>query len=273
MKKYCRQRADNAAGKQLLTLLVLISILAACNKTDDKQQELLRGTWINTHMNDDIVETNNKFVMEYDNETEYYSAGVVIDTVNKKWIDRKSYDFSLEGDRIIISGADVKENKTDLEFGIVSITGSELICRVNMFKINGVEQSDSKIYKFKKATGKYNEEITGTWYGKATYAGSADTDYHYWNYLPGGTYEYYYRDDPGSARWIKKTDNAGRYYLYDDFLATTWTNDIFSGVPGLDFECWEIEIAGDVMKWTGYRSNDKVATYEMKKVTGPPTLF
>lgn len=258
---------------QVCQLMFFVFFLGGCSKTDDHERlEKLKGTWINTQINDVDVVTNNRFIMEFADEAEYYSVGVVFDSVNKKWIDRKKYDYSLLDDRLFISGSDVKENKIELEFGIVLISNSELVCRVNLFKMNGSVVPDSKMYRFKRDTEKLNEEITGTWYGQATYAGSTDTDYHYWNYRTDGTYEYYFRENPGSSKWIRKTDNEGRYYLYDNYLATNWSNDMFSGVKGLDYECWEIEISGDVMKWTGYRENGKVTSYEMKKVSGPPDL-
>lgn len=260
--------------RHVFTILAIVSILYACRKADEPDRlELIKGIWINTHINQTEVQTNLKFVMEFTNETEFYSVGVVFDSVNKKWIDRSAYDYSLSGDRLIISGTDVLGDDIELEFGIISVSSSALVCRVNSFEKNGALQFDNKIYTFKKALNVLTQEISGTWYGKATYSGSTDTDYHYWNYLPNGTYEYYYREDPDSSQWIKKTDNEGRYYLYDNLLATNWSNDIFSGNPGLDYECWDIEITGNVMKWTGSRANGLVATYEMIKVSGPPVVL
>jgi len=261
-------------ASQVIFMLALIFILSGCKKNDEPDySELLKGVWINTHTDETAVQTNDKFVLEFTGVAEKYSAGVIFDTLNKKWIDSRSFDYSISGDRINISGTDVQNNALELEFGIISISNSQLIYRVNLFKINGVDLPDNKIYKFKKVSKNLNENITGTWYGKATYAGSTDTDYHYWNYLPDGTYEYYYRENPSSQQWIKKTDNEGRYYLYDNLLATNWSNDIFSGNPGLDYECWEIDITGNVMKWNGYRADGLVAIYEMEKVSGPPVVF
>jgi hypothetical protein len=210
--------------------------------------------------------------MEFTDVEVYYSEGIVIDSANKKWIDRLSYDYVLSDDRLMITGTDFQNFAIALEFGIISIDDAEMVCRLNLFTRNGVEIPDNRIYRFKKATQKLDDDILGTWYGKATHAGTTDTDYHYWNYLPDGTYEYYYREDPDSSQWIKKNDNEGRYYVYDNLLATNWSNDIFTGLPGLDYECWEIVIAGDTMQWTGYRLNGQVTSYEMERVPGPPEL-
>ena len=260
--------------KQVFQILVLFVILPGCSKTDEPGNlPLLKGTWVNTRIDEMNVETNRKFIMELADEKEYYSVGVVFDTANKKWIDRRAYDYSLSDDRIMISGTDVLGNGVNIEMEIISVNSTDLVYRVNLFKYNGVEIPDNKTYTLKKVSKSLNDQIIGTWYGKATSAGSTDTDYHYWNYLPDGSYEYYYREAPGSSQWIKKEDNEGRYYLYDNLLATNWSNDIFSGVPGLDYECWEIDITGNRMKWTGYRDNGKVTSYEMERVAAPPAFF
>lgn len=245
-------------------------MLFGCSKNEDPStRELLQGIWVNTSISNSLVPTDEKFVMEFVGNTEYYSTGVIFDPDNKKWFNRRAYDFSLVDDRILISGTNEQGNAIELEFGIISIDQDAMVCRVNRFTSDGVEVPDPGIYAFKKASRKFNDAIVGTWYGKSTYAGSTDTDFHYWNYLSDGTYVYYYRENPSSP-WIKKIDNEGRYYVYDDLLATNWSNDLQSGVKGLAYECWEIDISGKTMKWTGYRPNGQITSYEMEKVAGPP---
>lgn len=265
----------NSAFANLLIITLILSIgLSGCKKTDEPDNaELLNGVWINTHYDEIENETDYKSVLEFTGNKVYSSAGVVFDSANQKWINRWAFDYVLSGNRVTITGTDIQENDIEIEFEINSINNAEIVGRFNFYKVNGEQLPDDYVYKYKKVQQNYSEIIVGTWYGRATYAGSADTDYHYWNYLPNGTYEYYYREDPTTQQWIKKNDNEGRYYLYDNLLATNWSNDIFSGNPGLDYECWEIEISENMMKWTGYRANGLVATYEMVKVPGPPVLF
>lgn len=255
----------------LLTGLTSL-IIFSCTKEETKS-DMLKGVWLITHIDGEQVPTDERFVMELTDDKEYYSEGIVLDSDNKKWFDRIAYDYSFSNDRIVISGTDVQNNAIQLEFAIISLNHTELICSVHLYKLNGVEIPDPKIYKYKKAVKNLQNDIIGTWYGKSTHAGSTDTDYHYWNYLPNGTYEYYYRDNPASMQWIKKNDNEGRYYVYDNLLATNWSNDIFTGLPGLDYECWEITITGNTMQWIGYRQNGRITSYEMQKVAGPPGLL
>lgn len=247
-----------------------VSLLFACTKEDDPStRDLLQGVWVNTTINDSLVPTDEKFVIEFVEDTQYFSAGVIFDTDNKKWFDRMPKEFSLVDDRILISGTNEQGNAIELELEIISIDQEAMVYQVNRFVIDGMEIPDSGIYAFKKASRKFNDAIVGTWFGKSSYAGSSDTDFHYWDYLADGTYVYYYRENP-AAPWIKKIDNEGRYYVYDDLLATNWSNDLQSGVKGLAYECWEIDISGKTMKWTGHRHNGQITSYEMEKVAGPP---
>lgn len=257
--------------KLAIILQLTLVFIVSCNKADDPTTaELLKGVWINTHIDDAAVESDLMFVMEFVENTEYYSAGVVYDAQNREWIDRRAFNFSINADLISIDGTDALGNALVMEFEILSITKSELKYKVNSFSSNGVVIPDPKVYKMKKETIQLENLIVGTWYGKSTHAGSPDTDYHYWDYLADGTYDYYYRETPTSP-WIKKIDNVSSYYLYDNLLVTNWSNDLISENMDLKYEVWEVELVNDTMKWTGLRAGGQITSNEMVKVAGPPT--
>jgi len=258
--------------KNIFLWLAISSVLfVACSKTEQPDYEsLLKGVWINTVVDQQQVETDNVFVMEFAGDKEYYSAGMKISDSSKKWFDRQVYDFETEGKLIKIAGKDNSGNDMAMEFEIRTIDSLNLSYKVNSFKVNGTEYPDDKIYVCKKANQNLNESFVGTWYGISEYEGSTDLDYHYWDYFANGSYDYYYRQSP-TADWIRKSDNEGKYYLHDNLLATNWTNDLISGSTGLAYECWYIEMTGNTMRWTAYRANGLVARYRMEKVSGPPT--
>ncbi len=251
-------------------LLVLFAF-TGCKKDETDNKELLQGIWLNTYANGIAAETDMKFVLEFTDSKEYYSTGVDFDTLGRKWFDRIAYDYQIDGNRILITGKDAKNNTVSMELEIVSLNSTELVYKVNSFKENGTEYPDPTVYTMRKVTKSLQDQIVGTWYGKATHAGTTDTDYHYWRYLPDNNYEYYYRNSP-TENWIKKDDNEGRYYVYDNLLASTWTNNVLLGTIGLYYECWEIEITGDTMTWIGYRNNAAVTSYEMVRVPAPPAI-
>ena len=98
-----------------------------------------------------------------------------------------------------------------------------------------------------------------------------DTKYHYWEYFPDGSFNYYYQD--GEDRWIRKSDNEGGYFLYGNLLVTNYTNDILSGGTGKAFECWNFKVSGEKMTWTGLRDGNTTTTYQMVKVGSAPENY
>jgi hypothetical protein len=134
--------------------------------------------------------------------------------------------------------------------------------------IDDVEYPDPKIYTNKKVTTDLTSKFVGTWYGKSTTPGNADSSYHYWEYLANGHFNYYYQDDKGN--WVNKPDNEGVYFLYGGLLASNYTNDLISGETGKAFECWNFRIEGSTMFWTGLRENGLVSSFRMEKAAGPP---
>ncbi len=259
--------------KKLLILASLTGFLwlfIGCSDDDTTvttNAEKVIGKWIATEINGVSALTDSLFSMEFRTDNvEVYARGSYVDSNNSKWTEGKNYTYSINNDLITINGTDESNKSVHAEFKIHSLTNSLLTYSVVSFIYNGVSTPDTKIYTCKKATNDYASQIVGIWYGKCTSANTTDTAYHYWEYLADGKYNYYYQD--ANSKWIKKSDNAGGYYLYGDLFASNYTNDQISGVSGTKYECWNISIANGKMKWTGKRV-DKIVTYEMIKSSIP----
>jgi len=258
--------------KKLMIAGLLFSIFfTGCKDEEKNYPELILGTWVNTHVNDEPILTDASFVSDFrSNLVEMYAAGVIMDDNNKTWSENENYSYKIEGNTIIIDGTDILENNYHMEFEILLLNESYLKYSVRKFTVNNVEYPDSKIYTNKNITTDYSEKFIGVWYGKCTTAGTSDTKFHYWEYFADGRFNYYYQNEAGS--WIKKSDNDGGYFLYENLLATNYTNDLISGGTGKAYECWNFEIEGNNMTWTGLRGNNHLVTYQMAKVQSAPVV-
>lgn len=256
--------------KNLGLFSLMILMLSACKKDETNQtDELLLGMWINTLVNDQPVLTDDTFVLELKpDKTEMYAVGFQLDENNFRWEENSNYTYSLNDDRIIINGTDVLGKAYYMEFKIISLDASTLKYSVPVFTIDGESFPDNKTYTCSKINNDLSSQFTGVWYGKSTTPGTADTAFHYWEYFADGNYNYYYQDESGN--WIKKADNEGRYFLYGDFFASNYSNDLISGGTGQAYECWNIATDGNTMSWSGLRANNLVNSYEMEKVAAPP---
>ncbi|MBU1369402.1 MAG: hypothetical protein KJ578_03140 [Bacteroidetes bacterium] len=251
-------------------LSLMIMLLTACKKDESTQNdELILGTWINTLINDQPVLTDDTFVMELKaDKTEMYAVGFQLDENNFRWEENNTYTYTINDDVIAINGKDVLGKSYYMEFQIVLLDATTLKYTVPVFKIDGKSFPDNNTYTCSKVTVDLSNQFTGVWYGRSTTPGTADTAFHFWEYFADGNYNYYYQDESGN--WIKKSDNEGRYFLYGDFFASNYSNDLISGGTGQAFECWNIYTDGNTMSWTGLRANNLVTSYEMEKVAAPP---
>jgi hypothetical protein len=256
---------------KIITGLLLLVFISSCKKDDNNVLfSKLLGTWVNTSVDQTEVMTDNSFVIMFlPNKMEIYAKGFILNDSNKTWIENGNYSFSLEDSNIVINGNDLSGNVFQMVFDVRTLDDQNIVYNVSEFKINGVSYPDPKTYTNRKVTVDYVDEFLGTWYGKSTTAGTTDTTHHYWNYFADGSFDYYYRDNDGN--WINKPDNEGKFFLYGDFLATNYTNDLLSGGTGKAYECWNVNIEGLNMTWTGLRANGQTTSFGLTKVDGPPT--
>jgi hypothetical protein len=257
----------------IIVCIALLGVLfTACNK--DKQVDyslLLQGTWVNTLVNDQSVLTDKTYIMELKSDgTEMYATGYSLDENNKTWKENSAYQYTIKGDIIHISGADIDGNKIQSKFKIQSLADDVLKITVEEFSSNGKLIPDNNTYTLIKVKSDHKEAFTGVWYGKCTTPGAVDSLYHYWEYFEDGSFNYYYQDKDN--KWIKKSDNQGRYFLYGQLMVSNYSHDLLSGGQGLAFEGWNFSIKDNKMIWTGLRENNVTVTYEMEKVSALPKI-
>ncbi len=256
--------------KFLASLALIALLVTSCTKKDDPDfAGLLKGTWVNTMVNEQPVLTDATFVMDFGSDNkEMYASGFQFDETNKSWMENANYTYDIEGNLLGVIGVDVRGNLTQIEFKIESITNETTTFSVLSYKENGNVFADNNIYTFRKVSNDYSNQFIGVWYGRCTTEGAADSLYHYWEYFEDGTYNYYYQDD--ASNWIKKSDNEGGYFLYGNLMVSNYSHDLLSGGTGSTYECWNFSIVGNKMVWTGLRANNITITYEMEKVSSPP---
>lgn len=255
----------------VFAVLILTALFFGCKNEDDGYPELIIGTWVNTQVNDEPIQTNASFVSEYRADlVQMYASGVVLNQSNKIWSECDDYKYRIEGKKLIIDGTDILENEYHLEFEILSLDEDYLKYSISKYLVNGVDYPDENTYTDKKVKDDHKSKFVGIWYGKCITEGSSDTKYHYWDYFANGSYNYYYQNELNN--WVRKADNDGGYYLYDNFFASNFSNDLVSGGTGKSFECWNFEIIGNEMTWTGLREGGKVIKYQMTKVSAPPVV-
>lgn len=251
--------------------VLILLLFCSCKDEETDYAELIVGKWGNTLVNYEPILTDASFICEYRSDmVQLYANGFKLDDINKTWMENDNYEYDVEDKNIIIDGTDVLDHSYHMEFEILLIDENYLTYSVKKFFIDDVDYPDSNIYTCKKVKNDYSEQFTGVWYGKCTTAGTSDTKFHYWEYFADGSFNYYYLDD--AEKWIKKSDNEGGYFLYGTLLATNYTNDLVSGGNGKAYECWNIEINGNNMTWTGLRENNHVVTYQMVRVESAPTV-
>jgi hypothetical protein len=256
----------------LLAFLTLTAILFnGCKSKDDNPDysALALGTWVNTQINSTPVLTDDAFIMELlPDHTELYAIGFQLDETSKIWKENSNYTYTIVNDLIVIDGVDIFDIEYHMEFKIITLNQETLMFSIPAFSIDGVEIPNPNIFTCNRVADDFSTEFTGVWYGKCTSDNTADTAFHYWEYFADGTYNYYYQDE--DEKWIKKSDNEGRYFLYGDLFVSNYSNDLISGGTGLAYECWNFNITGNTMIWNGLRENNITVTYQMDKVASPP---
>ncbi|NLO69889.1 MAG: hypothetical protein GX102_02840 [Porphyromonadaceae bacterium] len=245
-------------------------LFGGCTKDEEPNYaELLKGTWVNTLVNEQPVLTDATYVMEFKSDnTELYATGYQLDENNKSWRVSSNYTYNINGNLVYIDGTDVLGDSYRMVLKILSLKQEILTSSVQTFILNGEAITNTNTYSSQKVSDDYSDEFTGIWYGRCTTEGSPDSLYHYWEYFDDGTYNYYYQYE--NSNWIKKEDNEGHYFLYGNLMASNYSHDLLSGGTGLAYECWNFTIDGNKMIWTGLRENNITITYEMEKVQSPP---
>ncbi len=250
--------------KSYFTFFLSLLFFTSCEKIADKPyNERITGTWINTLVDDIPVETNKKYVMKFDSKgNELYSAAYQIDQTNRKWLDGTSFKYTVENNWLNIEGVNAHNDKYKMLF-VLEYTGEDrLVYQVPSFTINNQESADNKVYTCKKITNDLKDNLMGLWFGSGVEPGSNDTVPHYWEFFQDGRYDFYIQNDLGN--WIKKEDQAGKWFLYGNFLALNFQTMLSSSTLQ-EFNCWDISFEENRMTWEAIREHNVYAGYWFKK--------
>jgi len=252
--------------------LMMVALLLGCKKEDTDYSELIVGKWLYSQCNGQSILTDQSTCCEYRADgSEVYATGVQLDENNKTWIENSQFTYQTKGNILTINGTDTDGKQNYIEIEVQSIDNDQTTQKGKKYLIDNVDYPDTSIYTYRRITTDFSAQFVGIWYGKCTTPGTADTEYHYWEYFSDGTYNYYYQDSQN--RWIKKSDNEGRYFLYGNLFVSNFSNDLITGAKGKCFECWIFEINGNMMNWSALRKNNKTESYQMTKVdTAPQTI-
>jgi len=257
--------------KYFALICILGTLLFSSCKEKTDYAGLLVGKWINSSVNGVPPMTNDIHFCDYRSDgVELYASGAQLDQNNKKWMVNDQYTYSVDGNIITIDGTDDQHNLYHMEFVISSLDENTLTHSVRTYSCNGVEAPDTKIYTYRKVTTDYQNQFTGIWYGRCTTPGTADINYHYWEYFANGRYNYYYQNE--ALQWNKKSDTDGGYFLYGNLMVSNYTIDLISGGTSKTYDCWNFNLDGTTMTWTGLQENNKTITYEMEKVVSAPMV-
>jgi hypothetical protein len=253
-------------------LILLLSMQYSCSDNDEKVENYpnyIKGTWIATTADEDDIDTNDMFIMKCDGKHQVYGIMKNLGNNNFEWQEKDYCTYSFNKNILIIQGSNDKGHSTYLEMNILNLNSNTLIYTTQKLKIDGQEISDPLVYKMEKSTNNYSTEITGCWKGHCTTTGVAATAFdNYWEFHKDGTYDYYYYD-AATEKYVKKSDNDGKYFIHGNLLACNYTHGILADeYSGKNCECWTIKISGDKMTWEALR-NGKTENYEMIKSTAP----
>ena len=230
------------------------------------------GKWMTAKINGEPFLTNDKSVYTFLNTTSaYMSASVNTDPeLGDLWHNLTEADVDITSNVVTLTNK-LDEHKTlSITMVINSINAQEMQADVfAALEVDGTAVNpvcDHILYE--KVKEHYRKPIRGMWEGRRISGGT--TEYHRWEYLEDGTYNYYIK--VGEDQWIKVQDEYADYFVDGRLLCTRWKN-VGEGTQEYR-EWWEIRsIENDAMIWTALRQNELgdryVESFVMTKVQVP----
>ncbi|MFC2118897.1 hypothetical protein ACFLTI_08780 [Bacteroidota bacterium] len=252
--------------KQIKTLVGIIIIATtffmACDKEEkNNYNEDIKGVWITFSKDNIEMETNNKFLMDID-QYQDYAIGIYNPEGDDKWIVNRDYEYYFDDNKLYMNGTSHDGLLYELIFNIIRLDNSEFEYSVDLLSIAGIVIDEPFTYISKKSVNNFEDEIIGLW--EEISKDGVDQTTARWEYNNDNTFIYSYKENDV---WIEKVDNDGEYYVYGDFMASIFTNNILTAEEKRQCECWEIvSISDNIMEWTALREDGVVATYRMRRV-------
>ena len=230
------------------------------------------GKWMNAEMNGEPCLTNDKFVYSFLNTTTatLSASASGLPGLGDLWHQTVELDAKILDNCILLSRK-IDQNKTiNVEMTVTSIDQEKMHADV---EASLTENGQKKVFSndhivYEKVKENYRKSIRGLWEGRKT--SESGTEYHRWEYLEDGTYNFYLKK--GEGQWVKMEDEYSEYFVAGRLLCTRWKN-AGEGTQE-NREWWEIRsIENETMIWTGLRINELgdryVESFSMNKVQVP----
>lgn len=260
---------EEADGSQYTAAFTMEKIVAP---SQAEVENSIIGKWMSKSINGDPFLTDNKGVYTFLNTTSAYMSTSVNShpELGDQWHDLTPLAVDITGNIVSLTHQ-LDEHKTmSIEMTVTSINADEMHADVfATLTVDGAVAgtvNDHIIYE--KIKENYRKSIRGLWEGRRTAGGS--TEYHRWEYLGDGTYNFYYK--VGEGQWTKMEDEFSQYFVDGRLLCTRWKNAGEGTVENREW--WEIRsIEEDTMIWTALRKNELgeqyVESFVMHKVPVP----
>ena len=240
--------------------------------TQAEIEKAIVGKWMNAEMNGVPSLTNNKGVYTFiSTESAYMSSSVKGKPgLGDLWHNFVPLDVNIK-DNVITLTHQLDEHRTmTIEMTVTSINDESMHADVHAtLTVDGtVMGSVNDHILYEKVKERYQKPIVGLWEGRRTSGGT--TEYHRWEYLSDGTYNFYLKE--GEGQWVKMKDELSEYFVDGRLLCTRWKN-AGEGTQE-NREWWEVRsIENDAMIWTALRQDEQgdryVESFAMNKVKVP----
>ncbi len=240
--------------------------------TEEEVEKAIIGKWMSKEINGEPFLTDNKGVYTFLNTTSAYMSSSVNSRpeLGDLWHDLTPLDVNIFGNVVKLYHQLDPHKMLTIEMTVTDINADEMQADVKgTLMVDGVERgsvNDHILYE--KIKEHYRKPIQGLWEGRRTSGGT--TEYHRWEYLADGTYNFYLKS--GEGQWIKVEDEFAEYFVDGRLLCTRWKNAGEGTVENREW--WEIRsIEEDTMIWTALRKNELgeqyVESFVMHKVPVP----
>ena len=253
------------------------NVFSACTNNEDNPvqpdmnlAEKIVGKWMVADLNGEACPTNLKAVVTIVSPTKAY--GSISDVYSPMWNEEVEADIKINGNTMDISAKEDDDISHLLNVTVSSITDKDMVLSSEWTILIDGEEAYHETYgseRWARITNDYEDAILGLWEGRSTGSEGSEFDdgeNHRWEYLPDGTFHYYYKV---GDEWQLSNDAYSNYFVDGTLLCTRWKNN--GEGKEENREWWEIESIEDgVMKWSALRKNPDgttyTATFQMVKV-------
>lgn len=253
-----------------LIILTQVLILSSCKVYEDVYNlDQLYGTWICSKVDDRTLSTDESFVFKFNNDrTGLYALGIKVAGAEPKWIENTNIIYALRGTVLVMTFRTSNGVEQVMELNIESLTATELTYRVSLYKIDGVDKSDTKLYRLVKSDADLKPQLVGYWQGRLT---GQPNDF-IWHFKSDGTYNFY-EYDVVNKKYLFANENTSSYRLYGNLLVCIYSNDLTTGISGNTFDCWAATLpTANTMTWKDVKTDGTSVSENLVRIPALPPV-